>query len=336
MRRIYLLTFTILLTNTKLFAKSFGIPQVKTKNAIAHLHKTKTLRAASPKLNRNKAILKKGQHQMTSMNNLSPSNPGTTPRTAIIGGIAKDIEKFIPNMEANLEKIRGAFDKTITLLVTDGNSDDTENLLITYTEKTTDTLFFKIKNHGTKNRTDRIAYARNELLSIMDDYLDQYSYIVTMDLDMWDVNTQAIKETLDNESQWDVATANDPELYYDTWALRTKDYDKSCWKPNATGFDCNTLKSFFPNEDMHTQIPIDHKPIPVISAYGGLGIYKSTQLKACRAHGDCIYDGIGEGPGNMDCEHVKFHKKLTQYTGAKITIWPRLTLKHCKVNGWGC
>ena len=272
--------------------------QKNTKHRFQRLRNVKNRKLFTAQLYSEENKMHKNNNPMRITKTTPANNP--SPKTAIIGGIAKDIERFIPNMEQNLKKIRGAFDNTITLLITDENSDNTQELLKKYSEKTPNTLFRVIENKGTF-RTDKIAYARNELLSMMDGYLDQYDYVVTMDLDMWDVSTSAITETLKNQDKWDVATANDPELYYDTWALRTGYFDRSCVN-TAHGWACHTLKPFIPNEEMHTQIPVEHEPIQVISAYGGLGIYKAAQLKACRAHGDCLY--VARGDENLSLIHI--------------------------------
>lgn len=248
-------------------------------------------------------------------------------RNVIITGTAKNINGQIPNMIQNLTEIKKVFDKsTVILLVDQGDDDGTTQNLQEYTLTHDDTQLLIINNPG-KNREDRLTLARNTLLQESQKYFDEYQYYLTLDLDMFQVNAETIRPTLDQSKEWDVATANDPNYYYDRWALRTQTAKIDCWKNRQ----CHTpLSRWFPHTDLGQKIPTTQAPLMVDSAFGGLGIYKTSHLKQCLLHKDCVYSNIGgtpEQPSN-DCEHVHFHQKLQEYTGARITIWPTLTTQH--------
>ena len=263
--------------------------------------------------------------------NAAVTTGSAKPKSVIIGGIAKNIEKSFPDLIQNLDNIKSVFDSSITFLVIDENDDNTENLLKQYAETTDNTYLFKISNSG--HRTERIANARNKVLEVSEPYLDKYQFFLTFDLDFKKIPPPSIVDTLKSHNSWDVATANTPGYYYDRWALRTKESKDSCWK-NHKDRNCDKpLSMWLPNSLHEHQIPTDTPPIEVISAFGGLAIYKNNLLKQCRQNKDCNYSGNCEKGEkcsfnkNMDCEHVHFHKKLTEYTGAKVMIWPSLTVK---------
>ena len=80
--------------------------------------------------------------------NAAVTTGSAKPKSVIIGGIAKNIEKSFPDLIQNLDNIKSVFDSSITFLVIDENDDNTENLLKQYAETTDNTYLFKITNSG--------------------------------------------------------------------------------------------------------------------------------------------------------------------------------------------
>ena len=78
-------------------------------------------------------------------------------------------------------------------------------------------------------------------------------------------------------------------------------------------------------------IPVTSGLIRVISAFGGLAIYKIAKIKGCRYSGfkqtcDCK-DYSVEGECRLDqCEHVIFHKQMIKKHNARIFICSKLLL----------
>ena len=72
-------------------------------------------------------------------------------------------------------------------------------------------------------------------------------------------------------------------------------------------------------------IPVTTGLIPVVSAFGGMGIYRISKITGCRYRGvraqcDCRAYGV-VGPCRVDqCEHVAFHKEMIKKYDAKIFI----------------
>jgi len=92
-------------------------------------------------------------------------------------------------------------------------------------------------------------------------------------------------------------------VHYDAWALRLNDY----WDDYTAGF----------GGWKHHWLPAPGSGIvPVCSAFGGMAIYDAhAYLKG-------TYDG-------SDCEHVTFHRKISERTGSKLYLDPAMrTVMH--------
>ena len=66
------------------------------------------------------------------------------------------------------------------------------------------------------------------------------------------------------------------------------------------------------------------KPIKVLSAFGGLGIYKIKSIKKCKYNGVEIKTDNKTHFIDEDCEHVKFHECMRNNGNDKIYIIPYL------------
>lgn len=105
--------------------------------------------------------------------------------------------------------------------------------------------------------------------------------------------------------------ANQENNYYDMWALRT--FDNWC--------DKDTLDKPQNNKKElcnYKKIPIDSGLIPVISCFGGTGIYKFKDTLGCK------YSSYKQKYIDEICEHVPFHKEMTEKHGAKFFINPKM------------
>lgn len=248
---------------------------------------------------------------------------------AIIGGIAKNIEVDYDKFMRNMENLRSQFQDSTVVIVTDGSQDKTEELLENYAKLHSNTHIFKIHNQGT-HRTDKMAYARNVFMDESAQFFDTHDYLISFDFDVHEVQAETINNALAHEDQWDVVTVNPLKIYYDKWALRTDADNRSCWGNDKNpGYRCaESMGHWFPGANVGDGIPVDHAPLKVQSAFGGLGLYKTKTLAECRSKpGGCKYSGE-DSDGFGDCEHVVFHKNLREKAGARIFIWPSMTLLH--------
>ena len=144
-------------------------------------------------------------------------------------------------------------------------------------------------------------------------------YVIVMDLD--NVNTQldseAVIKTINNAAHWDIATANQRDVYYDLWALRTIPKHNNCWHMGKC--DGWSLTQWFPSTPWMKTIPSSiNASVNVLSAFGDMGIYKWRYFVVGE------YSGVG-AHNEQDCEHVAFNYSIRRhYTHVRITIVPYL------------
>ena len=148
-------------------------------------------------------------------------------------------------------------------------------------------------------RTVRLARGRNICLNTAKIIKPDYYIVLDFDDVISNLNVNNITNSLKIDFEWDALFANQNGNYYDLWALRTYDdwmrYD--CWE---------AVKLLGEKEAVHNhfQVISKDKNIPVISAFGGLGIYKFDSIN------DSFYYGYKND--TQCCEHVHLHKQMTK------------------------
>ncbi|KAH8050656.1 Cryptococcal mannosyltransferase 1 [Aureococcus anophagefferens] len=192
-------------------------------------------------------------------------------------------------------------------------------------------------------------------------WLEGLDYVVVADLD--DVNAD-IDVAGAAAALWhlevggaDVATANQPRTYYDLWALRTEAFDVNSWvlahrrrvvdeglaaffpvaRPFPAGYDLRRDDVIRDEVRFSTRAP----PVPVLSAFGGLAIYRAAKLKDRRDAAKLAparYDGADAAMAppachplwsGQDCEHVAFHAALRAYHGGALAVCVHPRLLNC-------
>ena len=162
-----------------------------------------------------------------------------------------------------------------------------------------------------QNRTERLAFCRNVLLQ--EALRSQSQTLVVMDLDCKPTLQpgrlrEAVAAVSPHMGGWHALFANSLPMLYDFWALRSTvlsmNYDCIMDKPSIAD-----KGSCF---DYHIKLSPWAPPLPVDSAFGGVGVYSLAAL----GHSQCRYDGT-------TCEHVGFHLCLRRH-GLKLAIAPSL------------
>ena len=215
-----------------------------------------------------------------------------------IGICVKDCEKYIIPCLKKILMICKCFHKSSIIFYENGSTDRTRLILKKFCDNTKSaTLIYENYNIKKYTRTMRIARGRNICLNICKEIKPDY-YIV---FDCDDVNLGLKKSLLLNcfkqNFEWDALFANQDKIYYDLYALRTYN--------NWMNYNCWEASKFIPKQiavyDKFKKIP-KNKIIPVISAFGGLGIYKWDSIK------DYFYYGYKNN--KPCCEHVHLNKQM--------------------------
>lgn len=242
----------------------------------------------------------------------------------VIVGAARDVESTLQKQVRVFDRAFASFAKASYVVVESDSSDRTVTVLGELKNANPNFHFVSLGKLQAELplRTQRLVRARNAAIEFCaaDPGLSKADYVVVAD---WDgVNFQLTEKAVLscwNHEGWDVATANQPEEYYDVWALR-----HPTWCPGDCWAECRRLERELGSEVAHQlavsskriKIPETHGVIEVESAFGGLAVYRS----------EVFFQSRYKTPVSDDdelCEHVAFHAEM-RARGARIIINPAL------------
>ena len=214
----------------------------------------------------------------------------------------RNCEKYLFDVKNNLDNIRSFVQKTKILFIESDSSDNTLSILESFSkEKDIKTISLGNLQNLFPQRTERIAYCRNTYLNIVEK--SDFDYLLVLDGDS--IGEEKItEESLSSNflyENWDMMTANQPQGYYDLWALRHEEWMPfDCWDE----FGKNKTKENFIKciTSRFKKIDPTNPPIKVNSAFGGAGLIRISSIKGNR------HTGIQNG--KIICEWVPFCEKL--------------------------
>ena len=239
------------------------------------------------------------------MYNYLEYNDITKNKSCIIVGTARNIEQYVYNSINILTDISYLFNYCPIVIYENDSNDNTLSIL---------NNFKHIKVISEKkvlgNRTIRLAHGRNTLHNYAVSLNYPFDYYIVCDLD--DKISRLTPESIlscFNYNNWSMMGANQLGMYYDLWALRTKDNwcKNDCWDNPHNKLSC-----------IHKNIPINSDPIEVDSCFGGTGIYKFELTIGC------VYKSYKQQFCYERCEHVSFHEDMKRLHNAKLFINPRM------------
>ena len=274
------------------------------------------------KFNYNKLTLK---YWMNKIRAYKIANHTIKQKSVVIAGCCRNIECYIKQNLNIIDKIGSQFEKYKVIIYENDSTDKTRQLLIDSNKNSIYEYIFE-NNITIQSRTERIAYCRNKLLEQVKNKYSEYDYLLMLDLDDVLASGKLINTInscfLYDSKQWDAMFAN-----YDIYALRKKKYLMSCcWndvtKLKVAGIPHNTAY----NQCIDKYIinyPISMPLIPVVSAFGGAGLYK---LSSILNNFQIKYIGYEETHIDKQiCEHVPFNTELIK-NGCKLYINPKMLI----------
>lgn len=240
-------------------------------------------------------------------------------KTAVFCIPVKDESSNIKNLFKTLDDLSKSFKDYFVIFVESDSKDDSNILIKEYLNNKRGILISKsLKN--IKNRVSRLAISRNEYLNFIrnNDKLLNFDFLIVLDCGGVNNNLSSnkLQKTIYNNEEFIGIFPNQNIFYYDIWTLRIK---------NLIEYDCfdelfkvyhnkihNIKKKFFEliGKFIFINFLIKTKKIKVISAYGGMAIYKLNKVI------DFTYDSNN----GQNCEHVEFHKKIYNKYGECLVI----------------
>lgn len=251
-------------------------------------------------------------------------------RRAVFTGVARNCAPYLRDVLPNLHRLERAY-QTVCYVVAVGESyDGTFEALKEWVEdgRSGHVIDMSWAEKGEARRTMRIAMARNACMALIQDAYPDFDHVVVCDLDdvlvepVCDAEFVSAGDWLEADDRRAGVFANAVPQYYDIWALRHPSWcpydvwhaiwDRHRWCP----FE---LAKFWHVYAKQVPIPRDADPIPVLSAFGGLSIYKMRFIR--KAH----YSGE-DAAGREQAEHVSFNDSIVGQGGG-LFILPSLVVQ---------
>jgi hypothetical protein len=251
-------------------------------------------------------------------------------KRAVFVGAARNCSHHLRDVLPNLARLSRAYEEAAFVFAVSDSTDETAQVLNDWIKGRSG----KVIDLGDLAsemplRTLRIATARNACLAeINNGPLAAYDHLVMCDLD--DVLTMPINPfDFRQAAQWLEAQldragvfANATPNYYDIWALRHAAWcPGDCWhaiwdRGAGESFEAAKFREVYSRQ---FALPRKLPPIRVMSAFGGLGIYKLKYALSAR------YSGV-DWVGREQAEHVSFNEAICK-AGGLLHILPYLTVR---------
>lgn len=288
-----------------------------------------TLKYWMNKINSYKQIRSYVDTSRSSLYTPSASKEKMKTYSVIICGCCRNNAQHIAKTMAIMNAIGAQFRDYRIVIYENDSMDNTRQILRENANSKTDLILEDGVNIA--RRTERIAHCRNKILDyIFTEYdVGEYEYMLMLDMDDI-ISSGELVHTLHTcflykQDQWDAMFANCSDKYYDIYALRKNKYLTVCCWNVANNF----MKSGMSYDTAYNECierflvnyPTGGELIPVLSAFGGAGLYKRSSIMDARY--------IGVEPAHLDtliCEHVPFHKAMVD-RGCKLYINPKLLIR---------
>ena len=253
----------------------------------------------------------------------------------IFAGCAKNCDEYLPDVFNNIKNYSSLFKKTFKIIVENGSTDDTKKILKNH-EDDECIIHFRDDFNLIEHRTIRLALARNLIIGDIknNQKLKDFDLLIMIDFDdrgIFKVDENNLIRAIEFLfSKNDIAGVfgNQPGLYFDMWALTYQHDFKSDYFGDALKLAASKMqstdkinkeilsdlkKNYFDKKKI--SFPINSSPVKVLSAFGGLGIYKIKKIRDNKN----VYegeqelslrfkDGVNKKIFYQRCEHKSFHQ----------------------------
>jgi hypothetical protein len=250
----------------------------------------------------------------------------------IVCGAVRNCGDRLGGSIATVEKIMRLTSASHAIIVTNDNDDSTLIELQKWQRNSRNISIVNIDGLACAypNRIDRLAAVRNFYLREISANHKDPAIVCVCDLDGPNANldVEAIPHAACALPRWDGIFSNQRQAYYDIYALRHPTWcPGDCWEEvrfvvgshsrpreelNAIAFNAIAKLVY----GRQYQIPAPLPPIPVLSAFGGLALYRRDALQ------DCWY-GSRDKAGRVVCEHVVLNEQIIAKAG-QLFIAPSL------------
>jgi hypothetical protein len=263
------------------------------------------------------------------------------PASVVVVGCARDCDRYLPGALHNALAIGNLFANRAFVFVENDSRDQTLTILQRFRDARSDTTILTLGDLDARYplRTARLAHARNQYLEFMRNCaLRSFDFLVVMDMDEINFFPIAVDQVaqaarlLESDANHAAAFANQPQCYYDMWALRqAKLSPGDVWEEALRFAIEHNVSDDVAYEATYRRrtfaIPETAPVVEVDSAFGGIGIYRMSQVLRHDYSGTrrlSLMIGAREHAFDCQvCEHVALHNAIRR-GGGRLFILPSL------------
>ncbi len=267
-------------------------------------------------------VSKKNFHKHQKTTNLGFRYAKT--RRLVIAGMVRNVKSNLPGIEKRAEKLGALFQDYRILVVENDSTDGTREYLLNWAKRNPRVTVLGCGRNAHKcslnlkateghsisrSRIEKMAYLRNIYLREVKERYSDFDYLAVWDMDIvGSVYLDGVANTMGH-------FLKDPEIgamcaygiyqwgplkiYYDTYATLEEG--------DNFHIDSKTLHDI--QKGLGMQYQRGESPIKMVSCFSGFTIYRDRSVLPREVYYDTTPK---EDPlGNLECEHVRLHKKMT-------------------------
>jgi hypothetical protein len=228
--------------------------------------------------------------------------------TVAICGLARDLGPALPRTMAAVTAIGELFKQCTVVIYENDSRDYTAAHLRNWADANpwihvrTETLHSKryppIRD---AERVNLMAHYRNQTHAMVLEHAPTADYVITLDLDIGNYALRGLCNTF-GWDDWDAMASNG----LCTVQGRQVQYDAYAWR------DTGHPQPMTAHTINHRQYPVGTDLVPVLSAFGGMAVYRGDLYRVHR------YEANG------DCEHVAFHRHFPRMfvNPSQLVVYP--------------
>ncbi len=248
-------------------------------------------------------------------------------KTVVICALLRDVASKLKEIRLRAERLGKAFKDYRIIIVENDSSDGTRAALKKWRKDNPKVIILgcgvnseinncRLPKAGTKTeghtvnrkRIEKMTHLRNIYLDYVKNSLREYDYAVVWDMDIVGTvyldgiantighfeHSKSLSKDADAICAYGIYRWGWVTLYYDTYAH----IDKG----DRFHIDLKTVHDL--KKGLRVRYERGTPPVPVVSCFSGFTIYRISSL----LDPNVIYDM--SPPDNLECEHVRFHRKL--------------------------
>lgn len=246
--------------------------------------------------------------------------------TAVICGLARNLESILPVMISRIEKLGEMFSDYRVVVFENDSIDGTLSILKRWELRNTRVDILSEDYNDPVNlptrcrgRMDRMARYRNVYREFVAENYADFDFAVVVDMDLhggW--SAMGIANSFGSED-WDFVGSNGIIWKQNILSRRSLQYD--AWAYRSYG-DPAVLKTRIVNQMLWDR---GEPMVRVDSCFGGLGLYRMRALTECAYAGE-------------DCEHVSLHRQMAEKGMDRLFLNPSQVIlygsKDCRIRRW--